>query len=152
MSCRYTLDTINMAPTTEQPRIFHVLPKKDGLDITFHADTICDVNGYGTYLRFKRDGKIVGEAQGDFHAWWLDDGTTGKTYRIEIPDADFVSIVADTKDRPDNVNAPARYSVAAGKSLPPFTPTTIRGLLTRQLHNLPVRTSVRPAEHEVWEP
>ena len=25
-------------------------------------------------------------------------------------------------------------------------------LLTRQLHNLPVRTSVRPAEHEVLEP
>ena len=24
--------------------------------------------------------------------------------------------------------------------------------LTRQLHNLPVRTSVRPAEHEVLEP
>ena len=27
-----------------------------------------------------------------------------------------------------------------------------RGVFTRQLHNLPVRTSVRPAEHEVLEP
>ena len=26
------------------------------------------------------------------------------------------------------------------------------GKMTRQLHNLPVRTSVRPAEHEVLEP
>ena len=30
--------------------------------------------------------------------------------------------------------------------------TVLAALLTRQLHNLPVRTSVRPAEHEVLEP
>ena len=95
-----------MTPTTEHSRTFHVL-RKDGLELPpFHADTICDVNGNGTYLRFKRDGKIIGEAQGDMHAWWLDDGLLGKTYRIEIPSGHFISIVAETKERSEDMDPP----------------------------------------------
>ena len=96
-----------MSPTTEDPRIFHVL-RKNGDEITFRADTVCDVNGYGTYLRFKRDGEVVGEAQGDMHAWWLEDGDSGKTYRIELPHGRSVSIVADSKDRPKDPPYPTR--------------------------------------------
>ncbi len=95
-----------MTPTTEHPRTFHVLRKMDGQELTFCADTICDVNGYGTYLRFNREGKTVGEAQGDMHAWWLDDGLSGKTYRIEVPTGNFIAIVADSKERPKDVQPP----------------------------------------------
>ena len=53
-----------MPPTTEQTRVFHLLRKDDGEELRFCADTICDVNGYGTYFRFKRGDKVTGEAQG----------------------------------------------------------------------------------------
>ena len=92
-----------MVPTTEHSRIFHVL-RKDGRKLTFYADTICDVNGHGTYFRFKRDGEIIGEAQGDMRAWWLDDGVPGKTYRIEITAGNSIVIVADTKERPKDTS------------------------------------------------
>ena len=87
-----------MSPTTEGSRIFHVL-RKNGDALTYRADTICDVNGHGTYLRFKRDGEVVGEAQGDMLAWWIENGDSGKTYWIELPGGHSVSIVADSKDR-----------------------------------------------------
>ena len=29
------------------------------------------------------------------HAWWMDDGSSGKTYRIEIPDAIVATIFTD---------------------------------------------------------
>ena len=106
-----------MVPTTEHPRVFHVLRKLDGIELTFCADTICDINGYGTYLRFKRDGKIIGEAQGDMHAWWLDDGSAGKTYKIEITDGCFISIVADTKERPEGTNTPCEIFRRGGETV-----------------------------------
>lgn len=86
-----------MTPTMEHRRIFRLL-RKDGEELCFCADTICDVNGYGTYFRFKRDGEVIGEAQGDMHAWWLDDGTSGKTWRLEIGNHS-VAIVADARKR-----------------------------------------------------
>ena len=86
-----------MSPTTERPRIFRVL-RTDGKEVRFCADTICDVNGYGTYFRFKRAGKVTGEAQGDMHAWWLDDGAAGKTWNLEIA-GHSLAIVADSKER-----------------------------------------------------
>ena len=104
-----------MAPTTEHLRTFHVLRKNDGEHLTFCADTICEVNDFGTYLRFKRDGKVVGEAQGDMHAWWLDDGSSGKTYRIEIPGAGFIEIVADSKVRPADTHPPREVFRRAGE-------------------------------------
>lgn len=75
-----------MAPTTEKVRKFYLL-EKNGKLRCFSADTICDVSDYemsGTHFRFKRDGNVVGEARGDFHAWWLDDGAPGKTWRLNI--------------------------------------------------------------------
>ena len=103
-----------MVPTTEHSRIFHVLRKK-GRELTFRADTICDVNGHGTYFRFKRDGEIIGEAQGDMRAWWLDDGAPGKTYRIEITAGNFIAIVADTKERSKDVHSPCEIFRRSGE-------------------------------------
>ena len=103
-----------MVPTTEHPRIFYVL-RKNGSKLAFNADTICDVNGHGTYFRFKRDGEIIGEVQGDMHAWWLDDGALGKTYRIEIPDGNLIVIVADTKERSKDVHSPCEIFRRSGE-------------------------------------
>ena len=96
-----------MTPTTESRRVFRLL-RKDGEELCFSADSICDVNGYGTYFRFKRDGKIVGEAQGDMHAWWLDEGATGKTWRLELS-GHAVEIVADKRESIDDPRPCQRF-------------------------------------------
>ena len=87
-----------MAPTTEKLRKFRVL-RKDGTEMAFIADTICQLNEHATYFRFKRDGNIVGEIQGEVDAWWLENGDAGKTWTIELPDSDTISFVADSSKR-----------------------------------------------------
>ena len=82
-----------MDTTTETSRIFRVL-RVDGQEFSFVANTICDVNRHGTFFRFKRDGDVIGEIQGDMHAWWVDDGTSGKTWHLELAGCQ-VAIVAD---------------------------------------------------------
>lgn len=87
-----------MSPTTEKVRKFHLL-ETNGKRRCFSADTICDVSDSefpGTHFRFKRDGNVVGEAQGDFHAWWLDDGDSGKMWRLKI-DGHEIRFVADDR-------------------------------------------------------
>ena len=87
-----------MAPTTESPeaRIFHLL-RKDGLQVDLTADTICDENGYGISFRFKRGGKAVGQAQGEFDAWWLEPPSdAAKIYYIEIQKGAIIRIAADS--------------------------------------------------------
>ncbi|MYH36244.1 MAG: hypothetical protein F4027_01320 [Rhodospirillaceae bacterium] len=96
-----------MNPTTERQRVFRVL-NRDGDVFSCYADTICDVNGYGTFLRFKRDGEVVGETQGDIHGWWLDDGAVGKTWRLKIAGHD-VEIVADARKRTDEPRPCERF-------------------------------------------
>lgn len=97
-----------MPPTTELKRSFFLL-RKDGARLRYCADTICDVNGYGTYFKFKRDGEVTGEAQGDFHSWWIEDGASGKTWTLEVG-GQSISFVADKRELVEEPRPHQRFS------------------------------------------
>ncbi len=99
-----------MSPTieTSQARSFHLL-RKDGFEITIQADTICDETGFGNSFGFKRGGEIVGQAKGEFLAWWVDSSEIAtKIYRFEIQPDRIIEIRANTfnpanKDNPKHI-------------------------------------------------
>lgn len=78
-------------------RVFHLI-RKSGDELRIPAQTICDTNGYGTSFRFKSGGDVVGHADGDFKAWWVNDSDShGKHLCFELDAYGIIRVRADSK-------------------------------------------------------